>query len=166
MSETDALKVRYTELTDEPYLREWFTDTSILRWYPMLEPMEIEDTVQRWVAFSRYRCSLTAEYQGVPCGLATLYLMPYIKLAHQCQFGMIVSKEFRAKGVGTVLLNNLIHLAKNYFNIELLHLEVYTGNPAIHLYERFGFKEFGRQEKWIKEPSGEFVGRIFMEREL
>ena len=44
-----------------------------------------------------------------------------------------------------------MHLAKDQFRIELLHLQVYSENPAIHLYERMGFKEFGRQIAWIKE---------------
>lgn len=166
MGEMKGLEVRYTEVSDEPYLREWFSDPTILRWFPMAEPVEIEDTVQRWIGFSRFRCSLTAVYEGKPCGLATLYLMPYRKIAHQCQFGMIVKKEYRGKGVGSVLLNNLIHLAKEYFKIELLHLEVYYGNPAINLYKRFGFKEFGSQDRWVKESNGEYVGRIFMEREI
>ena len=58
-----------------------------------------------------------------------------------------------------------MHLAKEKFKIELLHLQVYAENPAMNLYKRFGFKEFGRQESWIKEEN-RYVGRVFMERFL
>jgi putative acetyltransferase len=57
-------------------------------------------------------------------------------------------------------------LAKDPFEIELLCLQVYIGNPALRLYERLGFEEYGRQEQWIKEPNGEYVGRIFMQRSI
>jgi putative acetyltransferase len=160
------IDIRYTEPSDAPYLYKWLQEPGILRWFPMIDNPEIEDAVNRWISFSRYRCSLTAVIDGVPCGLATLYLQPYRKLKHQCEFGIIVDLNYRNRGVGTDLLKNLIHLAKNYFNIELLHLQVYTDNPARRLYERFGFKEFGMQAHWIKEDDGSYTGRTFMEREI
>jgi len=160
----EEVDIRYTELTDGPFLKEWLMDPSVGRWFPMAEEIEIDDAVNRWVGFSRYRCSLTATYNGVPCGIATLYLQPYRKLAHQCEFGIIVGENYRNQGVGSLLIKNLIHLAKGTFRIELLHLQVYAENPAKHLYERFGFKEFGHQTHWIKESPEEYVGRIFMEK--
>lgn len=158
-----GLDIRYTEQSDAPYLKQWLMDRTVGRWFPMADEVEIDDAVNRWIGFYRYRCSLTATKDGVPCGLTTLYLQPYKKLAHQCEFGIIVGGPYRGQGIGSHLLNNLIHLAKGTFHIELLHLQVYAGNPAIRLYDRFGFKEFGRQNHWIKEER-EYVGRIFMER--
>lgn len=162
----DELEIRYTEAEDAKYLKEWLNESEILRWFPMADDVEIEDAVHRWIAFSRYKCSLTAVKDGVPCGLATLYLQPYKKLAHQCEFGIIVGKGYRNQGIGSELIKNIEHLAKEHFRIELLHLQVYAENPAIHLYERFGFKEFGRQTDWIKEDENTYVGRIFMEKTL
>jgi len=162
----DELDIRYTELSDGPYLKKWLSEEGILRWFPMADDMEIEDAVHRWVGFSRYKCSLTAVKDGKPVGLCTLYLQPYRKLAHQCEFGIIVDPAYRNQGVGADLIKNVIHLAKTRFKIELLHLQVYQDNPAIRLYQRFGFVEFGRQTRWIKEDNGEYVGRIFMEKYL
>lgn len=161
-----GLDFRYTDIGDGKYLKEWLMDPTVRRWFPMADEVEIDDAVNRWVGFSRYKCSLTAVMNGVPCGISTLYLQPYKKLAHQCEFGIIVGGEYRAKGVGSQLLNNLIHLAKVQFHIELLHLQVYAENPAKRLYERFGFVEFGRQNQWIKEDDGTYTGRIFMEKFL
>lgn len=161
-----GLDFRYTELSDGRYLKKWLMDPSVNRWFPMADEVEIDDAVNRWVGFSRYKCSLTAVMDGVPCGLSTLYLQPYKKLAHQCEFGIIVGDDFRGKGVGSQLLNNLIHLAKVQFHIELIHLQVYAENPALRLYKRFGFVEFGRQNQWIKEDDGTYTGRIFMEKFL
>lgn len=161
-----GVEIRFTELTDGKYLREWLLDPNVNRWFPMADQLESEDATNRWIGFARWRCSLTATRDGVPIGLCTLYLQPYRKLAHQCEFGIIVSDQERGKGVGTFLLQSAMALAQETFKIELLHLQVYAGNPAVRLYERLGFKEFGRQDEWIKENDGSFTARIFMERTL
>jgi RimJ/RimL family protein N-acetyltransferase len=158
-----GIEIRYTEPGDAPYLKQWLSDPTISTWFPMEDEIEIDDAVMRWIAFYRYKCSLTVTKDGVPCGIGTLYLQPYRKLAHQCEFGIIVGEGYRNLGIGSYLLNSLIHLSKEKFKIELIHLQVYAENPAIHLYERFGFKEFGRQNTWIKEKD-RYVGRVFMER--
>lgn len=164
--EIEGLDFRYTQNSDAKHLKDWLMDPSVAKWFPMADEVEIDDAVNRWIGFSRYRCSITAEMHGVPCGITTLYLQPYKKLAHQCEFGIIVGPDFRAKGIGTQLIFNLIELAKERFKIELLHLQVYAANPAKRLYERMGFKEFGCQDEWIKEADGSFTGRIFMERNI
>lgn len=160
------VEIRYTEPGDAKYLREWLHEPGVLRWFPMFDDVEIDDAVTRWIGFYRYRCSLTAVKNNVPCGIATLYLQPYRKLAHQCEFGIIVGDGYRNLGIGAFLINSLAHLAKDTFKIELLHLQVYADNPAKRLYERLGFKTFGEQSRWIKELDGSFVGRTFMEKNL
>lgn len=160
-----GIEIRYTEPGDAKYLKEWLMEPETLRWFPMDDEVEIDDAVMRWIAFYRYKCSLTITKDGIPCGISTLYLQPYRRLAHQCEFGILIGKEHRNKGIGSYLLNSAIHLAKEKFKIELIHLQVYEGNPAIRLYTRFGFKEFGRQNAWIKEEN-RYAGRIFMERFL
>ena len=78
-----------------------------------------------------------------PCGMANLYIQPYRKLAHTCLFAIIVKEDMRGKGIGKAMLDYVMEHAKTRFNIEILHLEVYEGNPAKRLYERAGFTEFG-----------------------
>jgi len=160
------LEIRYSDLSDGRYLKQWLLEPSIGRWFPLADESEIDDAVPRWIGYSRYHGSLTAVKDGVVCGIATLYLQPYRKLAHQCELGIIVADGYRGKGIGADLMKNLCHLAKTQFNIELLHLQVYIENPAVRFYERFGFTEFGRQKNWIKELDGTYTGRIFMEKYL
>ncbi len=160
-----GIEIRYTELGDAKYLKEWLIDPSVRLWFPMMDEVEIEDAVMRWIAFYRYKCSLTVVKDGLPCGIATLYLQPYRKLAHQCEFGIIIGTGHRNMGIGSYLMSSTMHLAKEKFKIEILHLQVYAENPAINLYKRFGFKEFGRQNAWSKEEN-QYVGRVFMERLL
>lgn len=160
-----GLEIRYTVLEDAEPLKQWLLEPGVLAGFPMQDPQEVEDSVRHWIGFSKYKSSLTATIDGKPVGLATLCLMPYRKLAHQCLLSIIVSDEARGKGVGTVLMNNLMHLAKEYFGIEVIYLEVYEGNRAISLYRRFGFREIGFQKHFMKED-GEYIGKMIMERIL
>jgi len=159
------LEVRFTTVEDAPYLAHCLADPKILRWFPMANVREIEDAVRIWIAYSRLQAALTADWNGVPCGMANLYIQPYKKFAHQCLFSIVVEEQRRNRGVGTMLMHSLMKLANEKFNIEILHLEVYEGNPAINLYRRLGFKEFGLQKHFIKEK-GEYIGKIFMQKEL
>lgn len=159
----EGLTIRYTVPQDAEWLKKWLLDPSVKDAFPMASEAEVDDAVRRWISFSRIRASLTVEMDGHPVGLATLYLQSYKRLVHQTEFGIIVDPEYRGKKIGSFLLSSIMKLAKHHFHIELIHLQVYQDNPAIKLYEKFGFKEFGRQTHWIKDDD-HYVGRIFMER--
>ncbi len=162
MAELPGLDIRYTYVTDTPYLRDWLLKPEVQKWFPVSEQKEIEDAIQCWIGFSRYSSSLTATLNGTPCGVGTLFLMPYRKVAHHCLFKIVVDPKHQRKGIGSVLVKNLKHLAKNYFHLELVHIEVFEGNPFIHLLQKFDFHEFARQERFVKDNDG-YKGRILFE---
>lgn len=149
---------------DTPHLKNWLMEQGVLRWFPMFDEREVDDAVRIWVSYSKLNACFTAEWDGEPCGMANYYLQPYKKLAHQCLFAIIVSEKHRNKGVGTALMQELIDRAKTH-KLEMLHLEVYDGNPAIHLYERMGFVKYGVEPRFIKER-GEYISKIMMQRVL
>ena len=158
----EDLDIRYTYVTDTPYLRDWLLNPQVQKWFPVSQEKEIEDAVHCWIGFSRYSSSLTATLNGVPCGVGTLFLMPYRKVSHHCLFKIVVDPRYQRQGVGYSLLNNLKHLAKNYFHLDLIHVEVFEGNPFIHLLQKFDFHEFARQERFVKEGD-RYLARILYE---
>ena len=160
--EPAGLDIRYTYVTDTSYLRQWLEMPQVQKWFPVSEEKEIEDAVQCWIGFSRYSCSLTAVLDGVPCGIATLFLMPYKKVAHHALFKVVVNPEYQRRGIGTSLVKNLKHLAKNYFRLDLIHTEVFEGNPLIHLLEAQGFQVYAKQDDYVKDQ-GRYLGRILYE---
>jgi len=162
MADIAELDIRYTYVTDTPYLRDWLRNPQVQTWFPVSEERELEDAIQCWIGFSRYSSSLTATLSGVPCGIGTLFLMPYRKVAHHCVFKLVVDPKHQHKGIGTSLLKNLKHLAKNYFHLDLIHIEVFEGNPFIDLLQKFDFHEFARQERFIKDKEG-YKARILFE---
>ncbi len=159
------LTFRLTSIEDTPFLLRWLSDPQILRWFPMFDAKEIEDAVRIWIGYSRIEAGITADWNGEAVGMANLYIQPYKKLAHTCLFSIIVKEDMRGKGVGKALIEHLIKHAKEKFKIEILHLEVYEGNPAKHLYDRTGFKEFGCQTRFIKED-GKYIAKIFMQKKI
>ena len=67
---------------------------------------------------------------------------------------IVIKKTYRNQGVGTLLLENLILLAKD-LNISTLFLEVNEQNkPAIHLYEKLGFERLGIRKKYYNKNNG------------
>lgn len=160
------IEIRPTQMNDSLELEGWLSDPQVFKNFPMYFDSEFKEAAVRWVSFCRYKCSLTATMDGKPCGLVTLYLQPYHRLMHQSEFGIIVAPGLRGKGIGEKLIDALFEMARRDFKIELLHLQVYYGNPAIRLYERKGFVTFGRQDKFMKEADGTYQGRLFMEKEI
>ena len=74
-------------------------------------------------------------------------------------------RERLHRGAGTILLNAQMKNAREKFDIEILHLEVYEGNPARRLYKRLGFTKFGEQRHFIKED-GHYRAKVYMQKEL
>ncbi|MES2273925.1 MAG: GNAT family N-acetyltransferase [Chlamydiota bacterium] len=159
------LKIRFGEEGDQVYLIEWLLQPGVLEGFPLTDLREIEDAARIMLSYSKQHAVLTALWDGVPCGLANLYLQPYQKLAHQCLFAIIVDEKYRGKGIGTRLMEELMALAKERFNLEFIHLEVYQGNPAINLYRRLGFEEYGLQRRFMKDPGG-YKDKILMQKIL
>lgn len=159
------LTIRPSLVEDTRFLAEWLSEPGILKWFPMQDKKEIDDAIRLWMGYIHYGSALTALWNGTPCGCINLYVQFCRKIAHQALFAIIVSKNFRKRGVGTALIQEMERFAKEKFKLEILQLEVYEGNPAISLYEKLGFTSFGIQTHFIKE-NGSYLGKIFMQKLL
>lgn len=163
--DSEDYDIRYTNLNDLPYLLKWLKTKGMIHWFPPADNQELENFARIWVSFSRYNCSLTAVYKEQPVGIATLFLMPYRKVAHHCMFQIIVDPELHRKGIGSSLMKNLKHMAKTQFKQEIIHGEILDENRIIYLLKNQGFVEFARQEKYMKEGD-QYFPRILMECNL
>lgn len=80
--------------------------------------------------------------------------------------GNYVDKSCRGKGVGSMLMEEIIKTASDRGDIKKIDLEVVsTQEPAIKLYEKFGFKKIGKlTDEFLCE--GKFYDIIVMEKIL
>lgn len=66
---------------------------------------------------------------------------------------LVTKKSFRNKGIGCLLLKNLITISKNS-NVKSINLEVKEDNlSAIHLYKKFGFQILGTRKNYYKNKN-------------
>jgi ribosomal-protein-alanine N-acetyltransferase len=78
---------------------------------------------------------------------------------------LAVAPKAQRRGVGTSLLNNFIDHGRSS-GIRRLHLEVRDGNPAVAMYQAFGFKAEGRRPKYYLGEDGSQHDALTMAREL
>lgn len=154
------LDIRYSNQNDLVFLEKWLKDPDNNKWFPFSSEKEIEDSSKNWISFYKYKASLTGVLNNQVCAIGTIFLMPYRKLAHHALFYLIVDKDYRSKGIGTDMLNNLINLGKNYFKLESLYTEVYEGCPMIELLKKNNFEEFAYQPMYVREKSDKYLARI------
>lgn len=90
-----------------------------------------------------------AKEDGKIIGDASLRRMAR-RMSHRGGFGMAVAKAYWNRGIGGQLLTEIIKFAKeNAFGI--IELQVRSDNlPAIHLYEKFGFKKICTYPAFLK----------------
>jgi RimJ/RimL family protein N-acetyltransferase len=150
----DDLEIRYSELEDEPHLHRWLTEPDIGKWYPPGNELELKNFVSNWISYSKLKCSLTAVQKNEVCGIGTLFLMPYKKVSHHCLFYMVIDPEKTKNGLGEALLKNVLNLAENYFHLEGICAEVFSGSPIIKLLEKFDFEIYAVQKNYIKNDNG------------
>jgi ribosomal protein S18 acetylase RimI-like enzyme len=76
-----------------------------------------------------------------------------------------VKPEYRGYGIGSKLMNEIIKWYKSKTSIKKIKLSVYTTNPAVKIYQKYGFKIVGELHKEIK-VGDEFHDEYHMEKFL
>ena len=75
---------------------------------------------------------------------------------------IVVKKGYRNKGIGSLLLENLLLLC-NKSNLKSLSLEVNEKNiPAINLYKKFGFKNISIRKNYYKDENGIIMKKVLV----
>ncbi len=78
---------------------------------------------------------------------------------------LAVAPGAQRRGVGAALLNHFIDQGRDR-GVRRLHLEVRDGNPAVAMYQAFGFKAEGRRSKYYCGQDGSQHDALTMAREL
>lgn len=163
--DSDKYDIRYTLASDKDFLAELMTEEHINKWLPIDQEVGVPLFSNNWVYFSKYKSALTCTYEGKPCAMGILFLMPYKKVAHMATVYLMVDPSMRNQGIGSSLLKNLLHLGKTYFRLESVHFELFGGSPLIPFLQKKGFQEVVRQPKYAF-IDGVYHDRVVMEYQL
>jgi ribosomal protein S18 acetylase RimI-like enzyme len=98
--------------------------------------------------------TLGAYNRGILCGIVSFTRdgADRQKLRHKgILFRMYVAAPYRGQGISRLLISAVLERIRQIEDIEQVTLTVIAGNDrAKHLYEKFGFKSFGKEERAIK----------------
>ena len=132
----------------------------------MLMVNEITDleAERRWFQQSRESGMryLVARINGKVVGGASI--TPFNgKRAHIAEFGVYIIKTYRNLGLGTIILEEFIEIARKS-GFKVLQLSTFSTNRrAIHVYKKCGFKKCGKLSRDIKFADGTYADRVIME---
>jgi len=93
---------------------------------------------------------LLAESNNTIAGLLTLECGSRLRLMHRGEFGLTVSRVFWGKGIGRVLVEEMLSLAGDS-GVTRIGLQVRADNErAIKLYSDLGFRVEGRLKRFMR----------------
>jgi len=88
------------------------------------------------------------------------------RLAHRCDMGISVLKEYWGLGIASEIMKVIIEKAKEA-QFEQIELQVVEENlSARHLYKKFGFYETGYIKNGMKYADGTYAKLIIMQKDL
>lgn len=147
MARSSDILVRALESTDVEGVQRLYSQRSIAA-MTLQVPFQSRAEIEARLAPNPDNRRLVAVVGGEVAGEAGLHLYQR-RRKHAASIGMAVSEEFQGQGVGTALLTALLDLADNWYALDRVELEVYTDNePAIHLYQKFGFEIEGLHRRY------------------
>lgn len=92
-----------------------------------------------------------AKEDGKLVGNVSFDMLSRPRLSHRGEIAISVLRSCWGKGVGSMLMQEAIHFARNTAHAELITLEVRSDNDrAIRLYEKFGFAKSGIYPGFMK----------------
>ena len=103
-------------------------------------------------------CWIIACYQDQIIANCSLRFFKHIKDKHRSTIGIAINKEYQGMGIGSLLFDEMIKIAKLNPDIEQIELDVIAKNErAVHLYKSKGFVETGTIPHQLKLKDGTYL---------
>ena len=131
--------LRFLTADDKDKLFRMFSSMSekALEW--SMAPYTMEG-IERWISNLPTMIALAAEYQDKIVGWASIHKLPHPRRKGLGDMGIYLNQDFHKVGLGTVMTERLLQLAKNE-KMHRIELTVVKENKiALRLYEKFGFQ--------------------------
>lgn len=168
-----ACLLRRAEETDAEALLEYLKITAGETPYVIRGPEEVRTSLEEEVEFIRRNrddprgLMLLAFVDGQLAGTCSFAAVNNRnRTRHRCTVGIALYRKFWGMGVGTVLLGELLDMAKSA-GYEQAELEVVSANEAaVGLYKKLGFETTGTMPRAMKYKDGTYADFLFMVKRL
>jgi putative acetyltransferase len=143
--QVEGLQIRRAEPDDCSALHEIFSSPKVFVNTLQLPYPSREQWRQRLAEPGDGTYNLVAVVGDRVVGMLSVHTFPNRpRRRHVGAIGITAHDEWQGKGIGTALMRAGVDMADNWLNLMRLELEVFADNePAIRLYERFGFEREG-----------------------
>jgi len=132
------------------------------------DDVSIRDVIDSWTQELDYRkvLPLVAEVGGNIVGDATLHRRTFGWTSHVGKVRLVIDKDYRGKGLGTVLIEELIDIAKKA-GLEQLVAELMSNQTgALSAFKRLGFDKEAVFFNYVKDQVGEERNLVVMIKNL
>jgi len=132
------------------------------------DDVSIRDVIDSWTQELDYRkvLPLVAEVGGNIVGDATLHRRTFGWTSHVGKVRLVIDKDYRGKGLGTVLIEELIDIAKKA-GLEQLVAELMSDQTgALSAFKRLGFEKEAVFFNYVKDQVGEERNLVVMIKNL
>ena len=166
------VSIRYVCIDDTKDLLEMYNSlvkekgytTTVRKFTLKEETLFIKSVLLKTV--ERKEIFLVAEYDGKVLGAATVEKETMPLIVHRASFGIMLKKEIRGEGVGEELTKAILREAKRFLGVKMVTLNAFEENvPAVNLYKKLGFRQFGRLEKGLNH-FGKLKTELFMVKDI
>jgi L-amino acid N-acyltransferase YncA len=124
--------------------------------------------IENWIYELNYDnlLPLIALHNGEIVGDATLHFSPIGWTRHLAEVRLTTSTQYRVRGLGTILMQNLIDIATR-LGLEQLSAEIPPVlDKAFYLFEKMGFKDMAHLAGFVKDLKGEESDLVLMVKDL
>ena len=132
------------------------------------DDVSIRDVIDSWTQELDYEkvLPLVAEVGGNIVGDATLHRRTFGWTSHVGKVRLVIDKDYRGKGLGTVLIEELIDIAKKA-SLEQLVAELMSNQTgALSAFKRLGFEKEVVFFNYVKDQMGEARNLVVMIKNL
>ncbi len=147
------------------YLKKTAEETVFLARYPEEwngMTVEKEATLLEGINVSPLSLMIVCEIDGRIAGNCSIVFSGKVKMKHRATVMIALLEEFWGSGIGTLMFDEMIQVAKER-DIMQLELEVVEGNErAIGLYEKMGFHTVAEKPNVIRLKDGTLLSEFFM----
>lgn len=165
--------VRNSEGNDGAIVLASYKQISAETDYLLTYPDEITFTPETEAAFlqkkadSDKECHIIAIVDDKVVAMASLDSCgSQFKVRHRAGVGVSVLKEYCNLGLGSALLKACIQCAKEAGYSQIILNVISDNTPAVKLYKKLGFVEFGRNPKGLKSRDTGYQELIYMSLDL